>query len=41
MTAEAAPRAVTQDGIVVVDKPPGLTSHQVVARIRKLSGTRK
>jgi len=41
VTAEAAPRAVTQDGIVVVDKPPGLTSHQVVARIRKLSGTRK
>ncbi|WP_328994954.1 tRNA pseudouridine(55) synthase TruB [Kribbella sp. NBC_01245] len=29
------------DGIVVVDKPQGLTSHQVVARIRRLAGTRK
>jgi tRNA pseudouridine55 synthase len=29
------------DGIVVVDKPAGLTSHTVVARIRKLAGTRK
>ncbi|HEY0688651.1 MAG TPA: tRNA pseudouridine(55) synthase TruB [Kribbella sp.] len=31
----------TSDGIVVVDKPAGLTSHTVVARIRKLAGTRK
>jgi tRNA pseudouridine55 synthase len=31
----------TVDGIVVVDKPAGLTSHTVVARIRKLAGTRK
>ncbi len=29
------------DGLVVVDKPAGLTSHDVVARIRKLAGTRK
>ncbi|MER7250007.1 tRNA pseudouridine(55) synthase TruB [Kribbella sp. NPDC000426] len=29
------------DGIVVVDKPGGLTSHTVVARIRRLAGTRK
>lgn len=29
------------DGIVVVDKPTGLTSHTVVARIRRLAGTRK
>ncbi|GAA1610104.1 tRNA pseudouridine(55) synthase TruB [Kribbella sancticallisti] len=29
------------DGIVVVDKPAGLTSHTVVARVRKLAGTRK
>ena len=28
------------DGIVVVDKPAGLTSHTVVARIRRLAGTR-
>ena len=29
------------DGIVVVDKPPGITSHDVVARVRKLTGTRR
>lgn len=28
-------------GIVVVDKPAGLTSHDVVARLRRLAGTRK
>ena len=28
-------------GLVVVDKPPGLTSHDVVARVRRLAGTRK
>ena len=30
-----------QSGIVVFDKPAGWTSHQVVARIRRLAGTRK
>jgi tRNA pseudouridine55 synthase len=30
-----------QSGIVVVDKPAGWTSHQVVARLRRLAGTRK
>ncbi|MEV5962442.1 tRNA pseudouridine(55) synthase TruB [Kribbella sp. NPDC051952] len=29
------------DGIVVVDKPDGMTSHTVVSRIRRLAGTRK
>ena len=29
------------DGLVVVDKPPDLTSHDVVARLRRLAGTRK
>ncbi len=29
------------DGIVVVDKPAGWTSHDVVARMRRLLGTRK
>lgn len=29
------------NGLVVVDKPGGLTSHQVVARVRRLLGTRK
>lgn len=28
-------------GIVVVDKPAGLTSHQVVGRVRRVFGTRK
>jgi len=28
-------------GVVVVDKPAGLTSHDVVARVRRLAGTRK
>ena len=29
------------DGLVIVDKPAGLTSHDVVARVRRLAGTRK
>jgi tRNA pseudouridine55 synthase len=29
------------DGLVLVDKPSGLTSHDVVARIRRLAGTRR
>jgi hypothetical protein len=29
------------DGLVIVDKPPGLTSHDVVARLRRLTGTRR
>ncbi|MGB2768079.1 MAG: tRNA pseudouridine(55) synthase TruB, partial [Propionicimonas sp.] len=29
------------DGLVVVDKPSGWTSHQVVGRLRRLLGTRK
>ncbi|ONI69675.1 tRNA pseudouridine(55) synthase TruB [Kribbella sp. ALI-6-A] len=32
---------IVADGIVVVDKPAGLTSHTVVARVRRLAGTRK
>jgi tRNA pseudouridine55 synthase len=32
---------VALPGLVVVDKPGGLTSHQVVARVRRLAGTRK
>jgi tRNA pseudouridine55 synthase len=30
-----------QSGLVIVDKPAGLTSHDVVARLRKLAGTRR
>ncbi len=29
------------EGLLVVDKPAGLTSHDVVARIRRLAGTRR
>ena len=33
---------MTEDsGLVVVDKPGGMTSHDVVARVRRLAGTRK
>ena len=32
---------MTEPGLVVVDKPSGMTSHDVVARIRRLAGTRK
>src|SRR5450631_3610587 len=28
-------------GLVIVDKPAGMTSHDVVARIRRLAGTRR
>jgi tRNA pseudouridine55 synthase len=31
----------TESGLVVVDKPGGMTSHDVVARVRPLAGTRK
>jgi len=40
--ASATPRRPTApDGLVVVDKPAGLTSHDVVARMRRIAGTRK
>ncbi|MCQ4084545.1 tRNA pseudouridine(55) synthase TruB [Streptomyces sp. RB6PN25] len=29
------------DGLVIVDKPAGLTSHNVVSRLRRLAGTRR
>ncbi|MFD1213576.1 tRNA pseudouridine(55) synthase TruB [Arthrobacter sp. GCM10027362] len=31
----------TQSGLVIVDKPQGWTSHDVVGRLRRLAGTRK
>ncbi len=31
----------TASGLIIADKPPGVTSHDVVARIRKLAGTRR
>jgi tRNA pseudouridine55 synthase len=39
-TAGTAP-AERPSGLVVVDKPGGLTSHDVVARLRRLAGTRR
>ena len=39
--AESVPGGVESSGIVVVDKPGGWTSHDVVGRIRRLAGTRK
>jgi tRNA pseudouridine55 synthase len=32
---------VSADGLIVVDKPAGMTSHDVVARIRRLARTRR
>jgi tRNA pseudouridine55 synthase len=32
---------VNADGLVIVDKPAGLTSHDVVARVRRLAKTRR
>ncbi|MET0834460.1 MAG: tRNA pseudouridine(55) synthase TruB, partial [Actinomycetota bacterium] len=29
------------DGVLVCDKPAGLTSHDVVARVRRLAGQRR
>lgn len=34
-------RPVVPPGVVIVDKPAGLTSHDVVARVRRIFGTRK
>lgn len=36
-----ARRPTAADGVVVVDKPAGWTSHDVVARLRRLAATRK
>ncbi len=36
-----ATRVPARSGLVVVDKPGGMTSHDVVARVRRLAGTRK
>lgn len=37
----AEPQQGVGSGLVVVDKPQGWTSHQVVGRVRRLAGTRK
>jgi tRNA pseudouridine55 synthase len=35
------PNSFTRSGILLLDKPAGLTSHDVVSRTRKFAGTRK
>jgi tRNA pseudouridine55 synthase len=37
----AAGRLPAADGLIIVDKPGGMTSHDVVARIRRLAATRR
>lgn len=37
----APPNPPAPDGLLVVDKPRGMTSHDVVARVRRLAHTRK
>ncbi len=40
-TAEGRRRPTAADGVLVVDKPAGWTSHDVVGRVRRLAATRK
>ncbi len=40
-TAEPGERTEPPSGLVVVDKPAGPTSHDIVARVRRLAGTRR
>ncbi len=37
----AAGQPAAESGLIIVDKPAGWTSHDVVARIRRLAGTRR
>jgi tRNA pseudouridine55 synthase len=41
MEQQTTGQQATRSGLVIVDKPAGWTSHDVVARIRKLAGTRR
>src|SRR4051812_14936676 len=41
MSVEREGRRAAVDGLVVVDKPSGWTSHDVVGKVRGLAGTRK
>ncbi len=41
MSPKDGPIDVAVDGLVVIDKPPGCTSHDVVARCRRIFGQRK
>src|SRR6266702_2922260 len=39
--AGPGPVSTAADGLVIVDKPGGMTSHDVVARLRRLAGTQR
>lgn len=39
--SDPSPDPSREAGLLVVDKPGGMTSHDVVARVRRLAGTRK
>ncbi len=36
-----AEKCVAPDGVLLIDKPAGMTSHDVVSRVRRLFGTRQ
>ena len=40
-TPSVTPPTREPDGILLIDKPAGMTSHDVVFRVRRLLGTRK
>jgi len=39
--APVAGQVTTADGLLIIDKPAGWTSHDVVAKLRRLTGTRR
>jgi tRNA pseudouridine55 synthase len=41
MSRDAAVAPADPEGVLVLDKPTGMTSHDVVARVRRLLGTRR
>ena len=41
MSSSPSARPVVPPGLVIADKPAGMTSHDVVARVRRIFGTRK
>jgi tRNA pseudouridine55 synthase len=41
MTTSGPDAVASPSGVVVIDKPAGWTSHQVVGKIRRIAGTRK
>ena len=39
--ANQKPRIAGMDGVLIIDKPAGMTSHDVVARVRRVAGQRR